>query len=99
MHAEDAAKKLRNFQLRSTSSLDVDESLILRVIEQHSGRTSSEVFALYQEGGGKQAYSSFQRKLKGLEKGKFVTLTDVNKGNAGGRTTLVEFGFKRSESG
>ncbi|MEK6860689.1 MAG: AAA family ATPase [Nanoarchaeota archaeon] len=92
--AEGAIKKLKNFQIKSTSNLDEDENMILNTIRDNSGKTSMEIFDLYKKLDGKQSYASYQRKLKNLERGKFISLRVVNRGQPG-RSTVVEWGYKR----
>ena len=89
-HAEVAIGKLDEFQRKSTAILGEEESVILEVIKQNSGITSRELHGTYRNDGGKLAYTTFQRKLKSLNKGKFITLQEVNEGK--GRSTKVFYG-------
>ena len=50
---------------------------------------------IYANNKGKLAYTTFQRKLKSLEKGKFITLNKVNIGK--GMTTVVKYGGPENE--
>lgn len=92
--AEESIKKLKDFQIKSTSNLDDDENAILNVVKNNSGKTSMEIFNIYKNNGGKQSYASFQRKIKNLEKGRFISLRALNTGEPG-RSTLIELGYKR----
>jgi len=94
-HAEIALGKLTEFHIKSTASLDKDQELILHMIKSNSGKTSALIFQLYQDNGGRQSYASFNRKLKTLEKGKFVTLRANNTGTPG-RSTIVEHGYTKN---
>jgi archaeal cell division control protein 6 len=89
-HAEHAVSKLDEFQRKSTSLLGEEEEFILKVVRGNSGITSKEMHERYQGSGGKLAYTTFQRKLKVLNKGKFVTLNEINLGK--GRSTKVNYG-------
>ena len=92
--ADEAIKKLKDFQIKSTSNLDDDENMILNMIKENSGKTSMEIFEIYKKKGGKKSYTSYQRKLKNLERGKFISLKSVNRGEPG-RSTVIEWGYKR----
>jgi cell division control protein 6 len=90
---EDAKKsmlKLDEFQRKSTSQLSEEEEFILNVVRKNSGITSSEMHKAYTKASGKQAYTTFQRKLKNLDKGKYITLSEINVGR--GRSTKVTYG-------
>jgi len=91
--AESAIKKLKDFQIKSTSNLDDDENIILNTIKENSGKTSMEIFEMYKRKGGKKSYASYQRKLKNLERGRFVSLRSLNRGEPG-RSTIVEWGYR-----
>ncbi len=92
-HAKKAIGKLKDFQIKSTSNLDLDENLILDLVKDYSGKTTVQLHKLYLEKGGKQAYTTFQRKIRSLERGKFISLREINEGK--GRSTIVEYGVKR----
>ncbi len=93
--AKIAIEKLVEFQRKSTSQLGEEEELILNLVKNNSGKTSSKMHEIYSINGGKLAYTTFQRKLKSLEKGKFVTLNKVNVGK--GMTTTVNYGGPDNE--
>ncbi|PJE65214.1 hypothetical protein COU91_02910, partial [Candidatus Saccharibacteria bacterium CG10_big_fil_rev_8_21_14_0_10_47_8] len=90
-HATHAISKLTDFHIKSTAALDKDEALILNTIKTRSGHTAGEIYALYQQNGGAQAYSSFKRKIKRLEQNKFISTQQVNEGEPG-RTTRLYYG-------
>jgi cell division control protein 6 len=95
---EDAKKailKLDDFQRKSTSQIGEEEEFILKVIKENSGITSSDMYKAYVSAKGKLAYTTFQRKLKNLSKGKFITLSEINVGR--GRSTRVTYGGPESE--
>ena len=93
--AKIAIEKLVEFQRKSASQLGEEEEFILSLIKNNSGKTSSEMHEIYANNKGKLAYTTFQRKLKSLEKGKFITLNKVNIGK--GMTTVVKYGGPENE--
>ncbi len=93
-HLEPALQQLKEFHVKSVSDLDADENLILDLVKAHTGTSTTHIYKLYKERGGTTSYSSFQRRLKTLEQGKFITLRALNTGQPG-RSTSVEYGFKR----
>jgi len=95
---EDAIKaisRLDEFQRKSTQLLGEEEEFILNVVKNNSGVTSKIMFDKYTGAGGKQAYTTFQRKLKNLNKSKFITLSEINEGR--GRSTRVTYGGPENE--
>ena len=93
--AKKAVGRLDEFQRKSTQLLGEEEEFILKVVKINSGISSKEMFDKYVNSGGKQAYSTFQRKLKNLDKSKFITVKDVNFGR--GRTNKVTYGGPENE--
>lgn len=93
--AESAISRLDEFQRKSSTQLGEEEEFILKVVKNNSGLTSSKMHIAYQNAGGKQAYTTFQRKLKNLGKNGFITLSEINIGK--GRSTKVTFGLAESE--
>lgn len=93
--AESAISRLDEFQRKSSTQLGEEEEFILKIVKNNSGLTSSKMHIAYQNAGGKQAYTTFQRKLKNLGKNGFITLSEINIGK--GRSTKVTFGLAESE--
>jgi len=91
-HAEKAIAKLRDFKLKSTTTLDTQEQMILDLIKLNTGLTTKEVYEVYQKKGGEQSYSNFHKKIKSLENGKFISLEDRNEGPS--KSTVVRYGMK-----
>ncbi|MBI1972682.1 AAA family ATPase [Candidatus Woesearchaeota archaeon] len=91
-HAAKAIAKLKEFKLKSTTTLDEHEQQILDIIKQNNGLTTKDLYAVYQKKGGEQSYSNFHKKIKSLESGRFITLEEQNEGAT--RATLVKYGMK-----
>ena len=93
--AKKAIERLDEFQRKSTNLLGEEEEFILSVIKANSGISAKDMYDEYMKSGGQQAYSTFQRKLKNLDKSKFITVKDMNYGR--GRTTKVWYGGPENE--
>lgn len=91
-HADKAIAKLKDFTLKSKTSLDAQEQMILELIKKNSGSTTKTIYELYQKKGGEQSYSNFHKKIKSLEQGKFVSLEETNEGP--GKATVIKYGMK-----
>ena len=87
-HVKIAMDKLDEFSIKKKDELGADEKLILRIIKQNSGKKIGELFEIYEKNGGNGVYKTFQRKIKVLEKSKFISIKRV-KGGPEGNTTLV----------
>ena len=87
-HVEQAIQKLDDFSIKKKDDLSADERLILRVIKENSGKKIGELFEIYTKNGGQGVYKTFQRRIKTLEKAKFLNVKKVT-GGTEGNTTLV----------
>ncbi|HLC66767.1 MAG TPA: AAA family ATPase [Candidatus Nanoarchaeia archaeon] len=87
-HVQIAIGKLDDFSIKKTDELDEECKFIMGVIKGNSGKKIGELFRLYQETGGKQAYKSFQRKISKLAENRFITIKKLQ-GGAEGMTTIV----------
>lgn len=92
--AQQATEKLNEFKIRSSETLNPTDQELLAVIKQHSGKTSSELFALYEKTGGAKSYRTFQRKIDTLAKARVITKQDI-KTNPG-RTTRIHYGILKT---
>ena len=92
-HAEEAVKKLKDFVIKSTSTLDDVENRILEMLKKGGRTTTTELYQTYATSGGKQSYSNFHKKIKNLEKGRFIFLKEINEGAS--KVTFVEYGDKK----
>ncbi|MEK6903383.1 MAG: AAA family ATPase [Nanoarchaeota archaeon] len=92
-HATAAVEKLRAFQTKTNEGLDDVEQTVLTLIKQHTGKTTREIYEAYQQQGGTQSYSNFHKKVKHLEKGKYISLREKNEGP--GKSTIIEYGNRK----
>jgi len=83
-----AIEKLEEFSIKKMDELDEESKFINKVVQKHSGFKIGDLYEEYKTLGGKSSYKTFQRRLKKLEEGRFVTLT--KKTGLGGNTTIVE---------
>ena len=91
-HANKAIAQLKDFTLKSATTLDDHEQTILELVKSHSGVTTKDLYTIYQKKGGEQSYSNFHKKIKSLELGKFITLDEKNEG--ANKSTTVKYGMK-----
>ncbi len=71
----------------SNDSIEKNDDALLNLIKENSGKTSSEIFKLYEEREGK-TLRTFQRKLKELEIANKIKLAEESKGFNGKQTTI-----------
>ncbi len=90
-HAVDALTKLPDFKMKKLADLDAEERQLLDLVKVNTGKTTSEVFLLYQQKGGGKSFRTFQRKIKDLVDGNFIVSKEINKGSDEGRATVLEF--------
>ncbi len=84
-----ATKKLDEFNIKNPDELQDDTKFVLDIVKKNSGQKIGDLFKKYQEEGGKRVYKSFQRKIKSLEEGRFVSVKKVT--GAGGNTSIIEY--------
>lgn len=87
-HVQAAIAKLDDFSVKKSDELDEECKFILGMIKGNSGKKIGELFKLYQDNGGKQAYKSFQRKISKLSENRFITVKKLQ-GGAEGMTTII----------
>lgn len=87
-HVKTAIEKLNDFSIKKKDDLTADERLILRVVKENSGKKIGTLFEEYRKNGGQGVYKTFQRKIKAMEKAKFLSLKKVT-GGADGTTTII----------
>ncbi len=85
---ESAIEKLDKFKIKNSAGLDEETKMILEIVKDTSGKIG-ELFKVYQEKGGELVYKSFQRKIKKLEEGKFITV-EKKTGGTTGTTTIIK---------
>ncbi|MFC1705111.1 Cdc6/Cdc18 family protein [Nanoarchaeota archaeon] len=89
-HVETARSKIDDFTVKKTADLGDDERAILNMIKENSGKKIGEVYEMYKKADGQSAYKTFQRKVKKLQDGKFISV-DKTEGGTEGNTTIVKF--------
>lgn len=87
-HVKQAINKLDEFSIKKINDLSADERLILRLIKENKGKKIGELFDIYSKNGGIGVYKTFQRRIKNLEKSKFISVKKVS-GGPDGTTTLI----------
>ena len=83
-----AISKFDEFKIKSSQDLQDETKKILDLIKENSGKKIGDVFKIYQKQNGDMSYKTFQRKVKKLEEGKFITTEKTSGGDAGNTTIL-----------
>ncbi len=89
-HVAEAISKMDEFSVKPKSDLDEDLQKILGMIKENSGSKIGELFRLYQQQGGQSVYKTFQRKIRKLADGKFITIQTI-RGGAEGTTSIIKY--------
>ncbi|MBW2965359.1 AAA family ATPase, partial [Candidatus Woesearchaeota archaeon] len=89
-HVKTAISKMDEFSIKPKEDLDDDLQSILALIKENSGKKIGDIFKLYQEAGGQAVYKTFQRKVRKLADGKFISIQSI-KGGAEGTTSILTF--------
>ena len=89
-HANKALKKIDDFSIKKSADLESQTKLLLDVIKENPCKKSGEIFEIYKQKGGSDAYRSFFRKLKNLEISKFITIKKIEGGKQG-KTSIIEY--------
>lgn len=95
-HAEKAVAKLGAFSSKKQDELDDDEKKILLVVKENSGKRIGDLFKLYQCGGGKSSYKTFQRRIDKLSRANYISSEKITGGKEG-TTTIVSANKKLDE--
>jgi len=88
-HVDRAIEKLKEFTVKDTDELETDNQFILDIIKENSGKKTGELFALYEKGSGQRGYKSFQRTIKKLDDGNFVSTEKIT--GSGGNYTIIKY--------
>lgn len=88
--SEKAISKLTEFSSKETEDLQPDESEILELIKSNSGFKIGELFKLY-PGSKDITYKTFQRKIKKLENGNYISVKKIT-GGTEGQTSIITYG-------
>ncbi len=89
-HVKEAMSKMEGFSINSKAELEDDLQKILDMIKEKSGSKIGDLFKIYQKEGGQSVYKTFQRKIRKLADGKFITMTTI-KGGSEGTTSIIKF--------
>jgi len=89
--AEEALKKLESFSIKSSTDLIDIEKEILEMIKANNEMKIGDLFKLYAAKGKDISYRTFQRKIKKLEEGKFITVQKIDGGKEG-KTSIIKYG-------
>lgn len=86
-HVNTALERLHSFSPKSSADLEEAASEILTLVKGNPDTRIGTLFKIYQEQGGSLGYKSFQRKMKKLEQGGFISVKR-SKGT-GGNTSII----------
>jgi len=89
-HVESAIKKLPDFKIKSSSDFNDAENFVLKICEEFSGKTTGELYKLYQKRGGKKSEKTFKRVLDILSKKRIITQRPTGEGFQG-RSSIIEY--------
>ncbi|MBW2972748.1 AAA family ATPase [Candidatus Woesearchaeota archaeon] len=89
-HVKEAVAKMDEFSIKPKSDLDDDMQKMLDIVKENSGSKIGDLFKLYQQQGGQSVYKTFQRKIRKLADGKFISIQLI-KGGAEGTTSIIKY--------
>lgn len=89
-HVKDAFTKMDEFSIKPKSDLDDDTQMMLDIVKANSGNRIGDLFKIYQSSGGPSVYKTFQRKIRKLADGKFVSINTI-RGGAEGTTSIIKY--------
>lgn len=90
---EDVNEAISNFtglSVNDSEELDEELKFMLKIIKDNTGQKIGDIFKAYTINGGKGTYKTFQRKIKKLSDGKFISIKKIIGGTAGS-TTLIKY--------
>jgi cell division control protein 6 len=88
-HAEIAVSKLEGFKIKKAEDFNEDELIILKLIEENSGKTIKELFDVFE---GNISYRTFHRKIEDLNKNNMIEFGDKK-----GKSIIVNYSKKLTE--
>ena len=88
-HVDKAMEKLNQFYIKKKDELADETKFILELVKKSSETKIGDLFKAYQQEGGASSYKTFQRTIKKLETGGFLTVIKLAGGQEG-NTTLVK---------
>lgn len=94
-HVRLAIAKLEDFSVKKSTDLEEELKKVLQLIKENNSMKIGDLYKTYQEHGGAVSYKTFQRKIKKLEDGKFISVTRTEGGDEG-NTSIIKFaGIKK----
>ncbi len=87
-HVDTALERLHQFSPKKSTDLDDAVKEILEIVKANPDSKIGDLFRLYQEQGGSLGYKSFQRKVKKLEQGGYISVKRTQ-GGAEGNTSII----------
>ena len=88
-HVKEAIAKFDEFKIKSSQDLRDETKKILELIKSNDGKKIGELYKLYKKDG-TMSYKTFQRKIKRLEEGKFISVKKTTGGETG-TTTIIHY--------
>ncbi|PIO06937.1 NACHT domain-containing protein [Candidatus Woesearchaeota archaeon] len=89
-HIEKILSKVDKYSVKGSSDLDKETRDILHLIKENGGKTTTELYELFQKNGGTSVYRTFYRKIKTLEMNKYLLVEKVF-GGKNGNTSTVQY--------
>jgi len=86
-----AIAKLESFSIKSSTDLVDIEKEILEMIKKNNEMKIGDLFKMYAAKGKDISYRTFQRRIKKLEEGKFISIQKLE-GGAEGKTSIIKYG-------
>jgi cell division control protein 6 len=91
-----AIAKLEDFTIKNSAELLADEQIIMNAIKSQPESKIGDLYKNYRKKGGTCSYKTFQRKIKKLEEGKFITV-EKTLGGTEGNTSIIKQANKTLE--
>lgn len=85
-HSNEGIEKLSKYKLRDSLDFNKNDSYVLNLIRDNSGKKCIEIYDLYKKTGGDKGYRTFKRIIIKLEESGVVSLEERNEG------TIVNYG-------
>ncbi|MFH0752900.1 MAG: AAA family ATPase [archaeon] len=87
-HAEGAIEKLESFKIRKSTDLTDEEKEVLTLIKEHTGKTSKEIYEIFNMDNNR-SYRTFHRRIKALEEAGIIEIKEEHIEN-GGRISVLK---------
>jgi len=89
-HLNKAISKIPDFKIKSSKDFNETENFVKKICEEHSGKTTGELFSIYSKRGGKKSEKTFKRVLDTLEKKRIITQRMTSEGFRG-RSSIIKY--------